>query len=102
MELDIPHSLALEEARARLQALCDYMQHRHGAQVTWIEQDRATIRGKYAVFAITAELRIEPGRVHVQGTDPGLALRAAAKKYVSGKLLFYLDPARAPDSLPRR
>lgn len=101
MELWHDHSFAPEEARARLRALGEYMQNRHGMQVTWTSDDALHLKGKYTVVEIDAQVRLEPGRVHVQGKDPGMLMRATAKRYVAGKLEAYLNPAEALDALPR-
>lgn len=101
MELSHSHGFDEAEARERLHALSDYMQNRHGMQVTWTSEDTLQLRGKYMVVNIDAQVTIKPGVVHVQGKDPGMMLRATAKKYVGGKLEEYLDPAVPLDQLPR-
>ena len=101
MELSHDHSFDPSEARERLRALGDYLQNRHGMQVTWTSEDSLHLKGKYTVVTIDAEVRLEPGRVHVAGKDPGVLLRGTAKKYVAGKLQTYLNPAEPLATLPR-
>jgi hypothetical protein len=101
MELSHDHQFTPDEARARLRALGEYMQNRHGMQVTWTSDDSLHLKGKYTVVEIDAQVRLQPGRVHVQGKDPGMLMRGAAKKYVAGKLQAYLNPIEPLDSLPR-
>jgi len=101
MELSHDHPFTHEEARERLRALGEYMQNRHGMQVTWTSDDALHLKGKYTVVEIDAQVRLEAGRVHVQGKDPGMLMRGVAKKYVAGKLETYLNPAEALDALPR-
>ena len=101
MELTHDHKFDTAEARERLRALGEYMQNRHGMQVTWTSDDSLHLRGKYTVVEIDAQVRLEAGRVHVQGKDPGALLRGTAKRYVAGKLAAYLDPGEPLASLPR-
>jgi hypothetical protein len=101
MELEHSHSFDQAEARERARALADYLQNRHGMQVSWLDEDRAHVKGKYTVVSIDVEVRVEPGKVSVKGKDPGMLWRAPAKKYVSGKLASYFDPARKSADLPR-
>jgi hypothetical protein len=101
MELSHNHTFDENEARERIRALADYMQNRHGMQVTWTGPDAMHLRGKYTVVHIDAEVTLKPGVVHVKGKDPGMMLRATAKKYVGGKLEAYLDPGVPLADLPR-
>ena len=57
-----------------LRALGDYMQNRHGMQVTWTSDDTLHLKGKYTVVEIDAQVRLEPGRVR-RGRHPGEAHR---------------------------
>lgn len=95
MEIEQTHAFGLDEARARLRALADYLSNKHGMTVQWLDEDRARIVGKYAVVSIDAEARLEKSRVLIKGRDPGLLWRGPAKKYISAKLAAYLDPARS-------
>ena len=69
--------------------------------VTWTDADHVTIRGKYAVVAVDANVSVEADRVRVTGKDPGLLWRMPAKTYVQSKLSKYLDPNESLDALPR-
>jgi len=102
MQLEQPHTFSHDEARQRVRALGDYLQNKHGMQVSWSDDDTVKIRGKYTVVEIDVDVRVESARVQATGKDPGMLLRATAKKYVSGKLETYLDPRRPVDGLPRR
>lgn len=101
MELEHSHTFAPDEARARIRALTDYLSNKHGMTVSWLDDDRAQIRGKYTVVSIDAEVTVEAGKVSVRGKDPGMLWRGQAKKYIAGKLERYLDPETATDALPR-
>jgi hypothetical protein len=102
MELEHRHTFAHDEARERVRALTDYLSNKHGMQVEWTGPDTARVKGKYTVVSIEADVKVEPGRVHVQGKDPGLVWRLPAKKYIQGKLVQYLDQAKQVTALPRR
>ena len=101
MELEHPHKFDQTEARERARALTDYLANRHGMQVSWLDDDRALVKGKYTVVSIDVEVSVEAGKVCVKGKDPGMLWRSPAKKYVSSKLQAYFDPANAAASLPR-
>ncbi len=92
MDIEQAHSLGVEEARARLRALGEYLAMKHGMTIEWLGENHARIRGKYAVVSIDAEAHIEADRVRVKGKDPGMLWRMPAKKYVGAKLASYLGP----------
>lgn len=100
MVFDYKHDLSLEDARARLQVLGEYLKNRHGIAVTW-NGDKAAVAGKYMVVSIEAEMALGPGVVHVQGKDPGMLWRNKAKSYLQDKLAAYLDPSTPLEALPR-
>lgn len=99
MEIDYRHSLADDEARARLKVLGEYLTNRHGINVTWAG-DTGNFRGKYLVVSIEGQLMLDDGVVHVVGKDPGLLWRKQATDYLKRKLDAYLDPARPLAELP--
>ncbi len=92
MDIEQSHDLGIDEARVRVRALGDYLAMKHGMTIEWLDDNRARIKGKYAVVSIDAEATIEAHRVHVTGKDPGMLWRMPAKKYVSSKLVSYLGP----------
>jgi hypothetical protein len=102
MELEHSHQFDQAEARERVRALADYLANKHGMQVSWLDDDRAHVKGKYTIVAIDVEVAVEPGKVKVKGKDPGMLWRSPAKKYVAGKLEAYLNPAASAADLPRR
>ena len=91
MEIDYKHELADEDARARLEALGEYLVNRHGIKVSW-EGSRARFEGKYMVVKIAGELTMSEHRVMFRGEDPGFLWRKRALEYMQGKLSRYLDP----------
>jgi hypothetical protein len=101
MEIDFKHELPLDDARARLEVLGEYLHNRHGIRVTWSDDGRARFHGKYLVVKIDGEMRLEPGMVRFRGEDPGFLWRKKATEYIHGKLKSYLDSARVLADLPR-
>jgi hypothetical protein len=93
-------SISQEDAAQRLKAFGEYLQHKHGIQVTWAG-DHASVRGKYTVVTIEGELGFEGGKAVFDGKDPGFLLRGKAKDYLRDKFSLYLDPTRTIDDLPR-
>ena len=100
MDFEYPHALPLEDARARLEALGEYLGKRHGINVNWIG-DTGSFAGKYLVVNIQGELKITDGKVLVSGRDPGMLWRKKARSYLQKKLAKYLDAETPVDSLPR-
>jgi hypothetical protein len=101
MEIDYRHSLADDEAKARLQVLGEYLTNRHGIKVSWLDTSRARFSGKYLVVKIEGELTMQPGIVRFRGEDPGFLWRRKAQDYIEGKLEKYLDAKVALGDLPR-
>jgi hypothetical protein len=84
-----------------VKALSDYLANKHGMSVSWLDDNRAHVKGKYTVVAIDAEVIVEGAKVRVSGKDPGMLWRGPAKKYIASKLARYLDPAESLAALPR-
>lgn len=100
IELEVEHSLPPESALLRVQALGEYYEHRHGAQVTW-HDGNGEIQVKYIGIKLVVKVRVEPRRVHCEAPDPGFLLRKRGTEYLRKKITRYLDPAVPVDSLPR-
>ncbi|MBX3125813.1 MAG: polyhydroxyalkanoic acid system family protein [Polyangiaceae bacterium] len=101
-ELEQKHSLTVEDARARIAALGEYLQNKHGLTVRWTGDDTAVISGKYLVVTIEGSVVVESGKVRFSGKDPGMLWRGKARDYLSHKLGKYLDAGVALEALPRR
>jgi hypothetical protein len=102
MNIDFKHGLQSDEAKARVRALGEYLENRHGIRVTWDEANElATVNGKYMVVNIRGSVKFAPGLVHFEGEDPGFLLRGKAKSYLTEKLEKYMDPSVPVDQLPR-
>lgn len=99
MQFDYPHSVGLEDARARVGVLCTYLDNRHGIKVTW-DGNTGSFDGKYLMVLIQGKMNIEDSRIHFDGKDPGMLWRKKAVKYLKEKLAVYLDPSTPIDQLP--
>src|SRR5690606_31130279 len=71
MDFEYPHGLDKEAARARLEALGDYLGNRHGIKLEWAG-DTGSFAGKYLVVNIQGQLTITESKILVSGKDPGL------------------------------
>lgn len=101
MHIDFPHRIPQAEAKARLEALGEYLKNKHGIGVTW-SGDQANIKGRYMVVSIEGTVAMREGLVTFDGKDPGLLWRGKAKDYLTHKLGKYLDPKTPVEALPRR
>ena len=101
MKFEYSYEVSREDARARLEALGDYLNNRHGINASWTEEYKGRFTGKYMMVTIDGELDIQEGKVNFSGKDPGMLLRKRAIKYLKGKLATYLDPNTPIEQLPR-
>jgi len=102
MIIDFKHSLSIDEAKARVRALGEYLTTRHGIGVTWDDGNTiATVNGKYMVVSIRGKVTFVDGVVHFEGEDPGFLWRGKAKSYLTEKLEKYMNPATPLDKLAR-
>ena len=101
MRIEYAHTLTKDEARARLEALGEYLGSRHNIQVVW-NGDRATFAGKFTkMVKIAGEMTCGEGKVLFNGEDPGFPWRSQATKYIKTKLDAYLDPGTPVEDLRR-
>jgi hypothetical protein len=100
--IDYAHDLGQDEARNRIKALGEYLTNKHGIAVSWENDDRAKISGKYMIVTIEGTVSVEPKTVRFEGKDPGMLWRGKAKDYLTHKLAKYLDPKTQVADLPRR
>ena len=101
LRIDYAHNFSPEDTRARIKALGEYLNHKHGISVTWPSDDQAKVAGKYMIVSIEGTVTLEPKVVRFEGKDPGMLWRGKAKDYLTNKLKKYLDPATPVDQLPR-
>ena len=103
MTIDFKHSLSVDEAKARVRALGEYLTNKHGIGVTWDGGNTtASVNGKYMVVSIRGSVTFQDGNVHFDGEDPGFLWRGKAKSYLTEKLEKYMNPATPLDALPRK
>jgi hypothetical protein len=96
-------TLSKDDAKARLTALGEYLQNKHGIRCAWnAAGDAASINGKYMVVSIEGTLTFAGTTAVFEGKDPGFLWRGKAKEYLANKLSVYLDPKTSADSLPRK
>jgi putative polyhydroxyalkanoate system protein len=94
-DVDIPHSLSPEEARARIAAATPKLEKEYGAKCTW-QGDRELV---VARKGLDARVSIEPQRVHIELTLGFLltAFSTTIKNGISKELSGILaGPAAAP------
>lgn len=99
MQFDYPHSVGLDDARARVDVLCTYLRNRHGIQVQW-NGNTGSFDGKYLMVTIQGKMEIGESNIHFEGKDPGVLWRKKAVKYLKEKLEMYLDPKTPIEELP--
>ncbi len=103
MQIEYKHDLTVDEAKARVAALGEYLGNRHGIHVTWDESgEKASVNGKYLVVTIRGSVTFNGDTVHFQGEDPGFLWRGKAKTYLTEKLAKYLNAATPLADLPRQ
>lgn len=100
MDFEYSHDLGKDDARARLEALGEYLGNRHGIHVNWAG-DTGSFNGRYLVVNIQGKLTVHDDRIHVSGKDPGMLWRKKATGYLQKKLATYLNPGTPLESLPR-
>jgi len=98
LKFDIPHTLAREEARLRVEKLLGHWSNKYGIASHW-SGDAARVSGKVMGISLDADLDVREGAVGGEVTDPGFLLREKAKKYVVSKIRDYLDPSRSLSDL---
>jgi len=99
--LDYPYSLDEDDALARLKALADYWQKKHGVKATW-EGNDVHFDGKVKGVRFDGKVTIGGGRVYANVKTGFLAEKLGGKAYVKGKLADYLDPSNSIEELRSR
>lgn len=100
IKLDVPHTLAIEEAKKRVVALFDYWGKKYGVKSTWVG-DNATFAGKAIGITFDGKLTLSANKVSGEAADPGMLIRGQAQKYLTRKLGDWLDPKKSLESLVR-
>lgn len=97
----IPYPFDDAEARARLEALADYWDKKHGVHTEW-SGSRGRLSGKKLGVKYDASFTVGGGEVRVEASFGFLAEKLGGPDYVRRKLADYLDPARSLESLRDR
>jgi Putative polyhydroxyalkanoic acid system protein (PHA_gran_rgn) len=100
IKLDVPHSLAIEEAKKRVMALFDYWGKKYGVKSAWAG-DNATFAGKAIGISFDGKLSLSANKVSGEAADPGMLIRGQAQKYLTRKLGQWLDPHTSLEALLR-
>ena len=100
INLNISHSLPIEEARKRVEALLGYWSRKYNVQTKWAG-DLVTFAGKQMGINIDGRLTISAGKLVGDAADPGFLLRGQAEKYLQKKFANYLDPKKTLADLAR-
>lgn len=98
LKLEIPHTLSVEEAKTRVQALLEYWARKHGVKASWAG-DKATFAGKVLGIGVDGHLTVTPKGIAGEASDPGFLFRSKAKEYLERKFGSYLDPKKTVDQL---
>jgi len=99
--LDYPYSLEEDDALARLKALADYWQKKHGVKATWDGTD-VHFDGRVKGVRFDGKVSIGGGRVYADVKTGFLAEKLGGKAYVKRKLADYLDPSNSIEELRSR
>ncbi len=98
IKLEIPHTLPVDEAKKRVEALFAYWSKKHGVKSSWAG-DVASYSGKVMGVSIEGKLAVQDKKVAGEATDPGFLLRGQAQKYLTRKFGDYLDPSKKIEDL---
>jgi len=101
LQISVSHSLPLDDALARVHALGEYFQNRHGMRMQWESERVGHLSGRYMLISIDGRFSVDGSGVHLDGHDPGMLLRAKASDYLRRKIESYLDPSLSLAELPR-
>ncbi len=78
-QVDIPHELAVNEAKQRIAAATEKLERDYGASCTWKRDTELTVSRK----GLDAVVTVEPARVHID-LNLGFLLTPFAEKIKSG------------------
>ncbi len=100
MRIEHVHDLPKTDARTRLELLGEVLVRKYGCTVRW-EGDTAHVTGRVLVQTFHASATLEPGRLILEGDDPGLLWRDKVRAFLGKHLGRWLDPRTPLDALPR-
>ena len=100
MKLEHSHPFTRDEATARLRALTDYWDKKHGIRAEW-QGSTARIKGRVKLVSFEGSLTLEDKRL-VADLKVSFGGETIGRPYVERKLAEYLDPANTLESLQAR
>jgi len=100
LKFEVPNSLSIEEAKARVEALLSYWGRKYGVTSTW-DGVKATMKGKAMGVSIDGNLEVLGSKISGEASDPGMLLRGQAQKYLTRKFAEYLDPKKSLDDVKK-
>lgn len=103
MKFEHAHSLGKDEARRRIEKLCDYWHTKYQVAVAW-DGDSAKLNGTVAIagfkdITFDANLRVSERAVEAEGPDLSLLMRPVVTGYFKRKVAMYLDPSKPIDQI---
>ena len=101
MKLERTYKFPEEEAVARVRALTDYWDTRHGTRTVW-QDNTALIKGKVKGISFNGDFRFQGNRLLADVKVGFFAEKIGGRAYVERKLDDYLDPANSLESLQAR
>jgi hypothetical protein len=100
MKLENPHSFTKDEATARMKALTDYWDKKHGIRAEW-HGSTARIKGKVKVVSFEGSFTLEDRRL-IADFKVSFGGEMIGRPYIERKLAEYLDPTITLESLQAR
>ena len=101
MKLERTYEFTDAEVLARLRALTDYWEKKHGVVSTWAG-NRASLKGKVLGVRFEGTVDIGGGAIVADVQTGLLAERLGGKRYVESKLDDYLSPDVSLETLLAR
>jgi|CXWL01.1.fsa_nt_gi hypothetical protein len=100
LKFEVPHTLSVEEAKKRVEALLSAWNRKYGVKATWTGET-AKLEGAAMGVSVNGHLTVFAGKVGGESTDPGMLLRGQAQKYLTRKFGEYLDPTKSLDAVTK-
>jgi hypothetical protein len=101
MKLEKDHAFTRDEAVARIRALTDYWDTKHGTSTTW-SGNSARITGKVKGVSFDGHFSVEERRLLADVKVGFFAEMIGGKAYVERKVDDYLNPGNSLESLQAR
>ena len=98
LKFEVPSSLAVDDARKRVEALLAYWQRKYSVDSKW-SGSKAVMAGKAMGVAIDGKLEVLANKISGEAIDPGFLLRGQAQKYLQRKFSEYLDASKTLEQI---